>query len=154
MRHILNYAAGVVAGAMAMYYFDPHRGRRRRAMLRDQLIGQQHDAGRYLRKTSRRAADHIEGMAAEAASAAGLGAGPRSDPQLAEHIRSEMGRLVERPGAVDVRVSGGHVTLGGHILAWEQQALVSAIKSMRDVESVTNEMQVQQQPGGTPELQG
>lgn len=44
MNSFLFFIAGLAAGAGLMYFMDPDRGRRRRAMLRDQAVGLSNDA--------------------------------------------------------------------------------------------------------------
>jgi osmotically-inducible protein OsmY len=154
MKDILNCAAAMVAGAAVMYYLDPDMGRRRRALLRDKMVAGRHDTERYVRKSARRASDELRGVAAEVRASAGLAPAPTSDHQMTERIRARMGRLVSRPGAIDVTVSRGRVRLSGHILARERQELISTVTKMDGVEGVDDQMQVHDEPGNVSELQG
>lgn len=78
--------AALGIGALAMYYFDPVSGKRRRALLRDQLVHAQHEAGDYARGTLQQARNRAYGVVAEARSAverrsAQRGQPDRRDPQ-------------------------------------------------------------------------
>jgi hypothetical protein len=78
--------AALGIGALAMYYFDPVSGKRRRALLRDQLVHARHEAGDYARGTLKHARNRAHGVVAEARSAverrsARRGQPDRRDPQ-------------------------------------------------------------------------
>ncbi|ARP88517.1 hypothetical protein CAL13_03935 [Bordetella genomosp. 9] len=141
-------------GAAAMYYFDPELGRRRRAMLRDQLAGRGHDAERFLRRKARYVRGHLQGMAAQTRSAMSPAGEPASDRRIAERVRAAIGRAVSTPGAVDVNVAAGNVLLTGHILAAEREKLVSTVSAVEGVERVTDQMSAYDDAGNVPELQG
>jgi hypothetical protein len=53
-------------GAVAMYFFDPVSGKRRRALLRDQLVHAQHELGEYAEGTATDLRNRAYGMVAEA----------------------------------------------------------------------------------------
>ena len=61
--------AALGIGALAMYYFDPVSGKRRRALLRDQLAYARQEAGGYARGTLKHARSRAQGVVAEARSA-------------------------------------------------------------------------------------
>lgn len=154
MGNIVNRVAAVAVGVAAMYYLDPQMGRRRRALLREKMESWRHDAGGYTLAKGKRAADRFRGAMAETRSGLGLGHGLASDRQLAERVRSEMGRLVSRSGAVHVDVDNGLVRLSGHILADEREPLVSTLAAMQGVRGVEDRLSVHAAPGNVPELQG
>lgn len=52
-------------GALAMYYFDPVSGRRRRALLRDQLVHARHEIGDYAEGKSKDLRNRAQGVIAE-----------------------------------------------------------------------------------------
>ena len=52
-------------GATAMYYFDPARGRYRRAMVRDQLVHASHKAQRGIGVIGRDTRNRLLGSAAQ-----------------------------------------------------------------------------------------
>jgi hypothetical protein len=55
-------------GALAMYFFDPVSGRRRRALLRDQVVRAQHDITDYAEGTAKDLRNRAYGLVAEARS--------------------------------------------------------------------------------------
>lgn len=71
----LTLLAGMVIGAGLMYLFDPEQGGRRRALLRDQLVGLSSDAAGVLGKTARDLRNRAQGVIAETTKSIGLGGG-------------------------------------------------------------------------------
>jgi hypothetical protein len=78
--------AALGIGALAMYYFDPVSGNRRRALLRDKLTHVRHRASDYAEGTAKDLRNRAHGVVAEARSAierrrAARAAPERRDPQ-------------------------------------------------------------------------
>src|SRR4051812_26502241 len=115
----------IALGATLMYYLDPQAGRRRRALLRDQLV----HAGRLLREgrrvTARDIVNRAHGVWAEARR--WLRAEPGSDAELVERVRAKLGRVVSHPHAVRVAARDGAIELTGPILAREVAPLLECI---------------------------
>ncbi len=141
----MNTRTGVIGGlglgASVMYLLDPERGRRRRAMLRDGVVSRAIDSELFLKKSRRDIGNRARGMAAKTRNRVFPGR-PVEDDVLAERVRSKMGRYVSHPGAIEVSVAAGHVTLRGPVLADEADGLVRAVESVRGV----------RRAGETPEL--
>lgn len=152
--HMRGIIAALAAGAVAMYMLDPEMGRRRRALMRNKLESARHDVQRYGRVQTKRALGHLRGAAAQAKSAIGLAALPATDEQISKRVRARLGRLVTRPGAIDVSVEDGHVVLNGHIVASEHTGLVVGVATIDGVRGVDDRLTVYDQPGDIPELQG
>jgi hypothetical protein len=74
-------------GALAMYYFDPVSGNRRRALLRDKLVHYRHQAGHLAKGTLKHASNRAHGIVAEARSAADRRSTPRPDPDRRDEQR-------------------------------------------------------------------
>ena len=144
---------GVGLGASVMYLLDPDRGRRRRAMLRDGISARACDSERFLKKSGRDFGNRARGMAAKTRNRV-FPAGPVEDDVLAERVRSKMGRYVSHPGAVEVSASAGRVTLRGPVLADEAAGLLRAVESVRGVREVEDRLEVHDDPGSVPALQG
>jgi uncharacterized membrane protein len=147
-----GWTGSILAGIGLMYLFDPQRGGRRRALLRDKLargLDALKDAagttGRDLRNRSR-------GVLAEARSL--VTRRPVSDVVLAERVRSQLGRIVTHPSSIEVSVRNGIVSLSGPVLSREVDELVSRVSSVRGVQNVENHLDVHEQAGDAPELQG
>lgn len=135
---LIRFATAFAAGAFAMYMLDPQTGRRRRALVREKAVAAGHDAQRLARGTSRHTANQLRGAAAEMRSQ--VNETPLSDRQLRERIRSELGRLVDQPGQVEVNVGNGFVTLSGSTKPSEMERLIAAVSAMQGVEHVENRL--------------
>jgi uncharacterized membrane protein len=69
-------------------------------------------------------------------------------------VRSKVGRLVSHPGALEVTARDGRVTLQGPILAHEVDCLVRGVSSVPGVTGVDNRLDIHQEAGDVPALQG
>jgi uncharacterized membrane protein len=147
-----NLLNGVVLGAGLMYLLDPDRGGRRRARLRDQVVHLINKAGEAADTAARDLGNRGRGMVAEGRSR--LRSETVSQSVLEARVRSELGRLVTHPGAIEVVADGGRVTLCGPVLADEVDALLSGVSSVRGVEEVENRLEVHERAGDVPGLQG
>ncbi|MDI9239576.1 BON domain-containing protein [Lysobacter sp. LF1] len=134
-RSALNTALGVAAafaaGALVMYLLDPVAGRRRRAVMRDRSVAMGYDAGHFVQGKGKRAADRVKGALARTRDR--LSSTPLDDDLLHDRIRSRLGRLVDRPGAVEVHVREGRVQLKGTVSEAEFHDLIHTVSSMRGV---------------------
>lgn len=134
MKTLFKAAAAFAAGALVMFYLDPAAGRRRRALARDRALSTGHDVGRLARAKSKRAADRVRGLVARTRGR--WSHEDIDDDRLEARVRSQLGRLVERPHGVEVRVREGCVTLGGFAGADEIEDLADAVASMPGVAAV------------------
>ncbi len=147
-------ALGVAAGAGAglMYLLDPDRGRRRRAVLRDTAVSSVGDISGALATGSRDLANRVKGLAAR--TSASFKTDEADDEIIRARVRSKLGRVVSHPGAIEVAVRNGDVTLTGAVLASEADALKSGVSAVCGVKEVRCEVQVHQHAGDVPALQG
>lgn len=140
-------------GATLMYFFDPDRGRRRRALLRDQLV----HAGRRLREARRitavDVANRSNGVLAEANRWLREDTSV-PDRELTERVRSKLGRVVSHPHAIEVTVRDGNVTLSGPILMDEVQPLLSCVQRVDGVRNVEDRLSAYAEAGRISALQG
>jgi uncharacterized membrane protein len=135
-----------------MYFFDPARGRRRRAGVRDRIVGAGYDVARELDKARRDLVNRSHGMAAAAKT---VFADRRADDDLlALRVRSKVGRAVSHPHAIDVSAANGSVTLEGAVLRDELEALLHAVKSVPGVTGVVNKLEAHEDAEKIPGLQG
>jgi uncharacterized membrane protein/osmotically-inducible protein OsmY len=149
MKRILLSGA---LGVLAMYFLDPASGARRRARTRDRIA---HGARRVRDGGQVTVRDTVH-------RAQGLWAGAKklfrhedvSDEALAERVRAALGRSVSHPHAIEVRVEGGHVALGGPILADEVRGLLSATRRVPGVHGVSDRLEVYPVAAGVSALQG
>jgi uncharacterized membrane protein len=153
-KRLRSFIYGFGFGAGAMYLWDPERGNRRRALLRDQVIRSLNRTDDAIAKGSRDLSNRASGLLAEAKSM--ISQEPVSDDTLAERVRSKIGSagLVSHPRAIQVMAHEGRITLSGPILAAEVQPLVARAASVRGVQGVDNQLEAHEQPGDVPALQG
>lgn len=134
MNPMLRAVASFAAGAAFMYYLDPVAGRRRRSLVRDQAVAVRHDAERYAKVKSKRAADHVQGALAR--TRAKIAPRPVDDEQLRERIRAKLGHVIDRSSALEVEVHGGQVVLSSDVLNPEIDTAVETISTMHGVRGI------------------
>lgn len=147
-------ALGIAAGAVAMFFFDGVSGGRRRALVRDKIVGVGHDAAYFARVKSKRAAGHLKGIFITRHLDRLTRSRPHSDQQLHDRIRARLGRVTSHPRSVHVEVHQGRVSLTGHILTKELDRLLNEVKRNVGVMAVDNQLVCHDSPKGIPELQG
>lgn len=143
-------AAGLGAGLM--YFLDPDRGHRRRAMTLDKAIHAAKVMAEGMGRVWRDATNRSRGMLAESARVFQREA--PDDRTLAARVRSKLGLLVRHPRAIEVLAHHGHVTLRGPVHAEEVETVLSHVEHIRGVTSVANELDVHDRTEGIPALQG
>jgi uncharacterized membrane protein len=144
--------AGLGFGAGLMYFLDPERGARRRAGIRDRVTHAVNVTGDAAGATGRDLAHRASGAAARFR---GTFAGePVDDRVLVDRVRARLGRFVSHPHAIDVDASDGVVTLRGPILQAEVPQLLSVVERIPGVREVVNNLEVHEEAGNIPALQG
>jgi len=146
----LMSAAGVGAGLM--YLFDPDRGKRRRALLRNKAGHASRIATDVAGKTRRDVRNHLLGAVAELESL--FRPEEVADDVLEARVRSKLGRVVSHPSAIQVQTVNGLVVLGGPILAGEVHPLLDSVAAIGGVENIENHLEVHELAGDIPALQG
>jgi hypothetical protein len=140
-------------GALAMYVFDPDKGKRRRAVGRDKARSFLLDTRDAVGVTRRDVAHRLEGLRARARRLLSHQPAP-DDLQLIERVRARMGRLVSHPHAVQVGARRGKVTLSGPILAREVAPLLASIHNVWGVSEVEDRLVAYERAENIPSLQG
>lgn len=143
---------GAGIGTAVMYFFDPDRGSRRRALLRDQAVHARKKLQRSGEKTAAAAGNRAQGYKATLRSQ--LSKDQPSDDALMERARAVIGRVVSHPGAIEVTTNNGVVTLAGPVLAEEVPLLIDRVLDLQGVRDIVNRLQVHEAPGNVPALQG
>jgi len=143
---------GAALGAGIMYLVDPDGGRRRRALLRDQLVSAGHKTSDAVGATSRDVTNRARGVVAELRGR--LRREHVGDDVLRERVRARVGSVVGHAGALETHVSDGRVTLRGPVLSEEVERLLRRVRGVRGVEEVLSELEVHESPGTVPALQG
>jgi hypothetical protein len=141
---LFNFLGGLGLGAGAAYFLDPDLGRRRRSLIRDQMVSLQHRAEDAYGKASRDLQHRVEGTFAEVNSLFTTDNAP--DHVVRERVRAKLGRFVSHPHAVEVDVDDGRVTLRGPILSTEVERFVNAAYGVPGVQHVVNQLEVHEQP--------
>lgn len=143
---------GAALGGAAMYLLDPDRGRRRRALLRDQAVKASSNIQEVLDAGGRDLANR--GSAVPGRLRSLFQRRPATDEVLVERVRSKLGRYVGHPGAIEVAASDGHVTLSGSVLRHEHDELLEAVRGVAGVNDIVNRLVVYDSAEGISELQG
>jgi hypothetical protein len=142
-------------GAGLMYFLDPDRGRRRRALVRDQMIHALNAIDDAIGVISRDLGNRSRGAWASVESLPARFFGEDvPDEVLAERVRSKLGRYVSHPGSIGVSAYEGRVILSGPILAHEVDGLLAAVARVPGVRRVEERLDRHEQPGGISGLQG
>lgn len=150
----MNTKLGLIGmGAALMYVFDPERGRRRRARLRDKIAHTINVTKMAANTTAHDLRNRAKGIVAETRTLLSQG-DEVSDDMLIQRVRSKMGHVVSHPHAIEVTANLGRVTLSGPILESEVDNLLSCVSAVRGVNKVDKDLQVYHSPGNVPELQG
>ena len=137
MRGGWKWLAAAGAGALGMYLLDPDRGRRRRAMWRDRARHQLRATGKGLGSAARA----VVGRSRALLSKAPRPFEPVSDEVLAERVRSQIGHVVSKAGAVEAAVRDGRVTLSGQVYCGEVRRLLRRVAHVPGVTHVENELE-------------
>jgi uncharacterized membrane protein len=144
--------AAAAAGAGLAYLFDPDRGRRRRALARDQLGKAARRATDAARVTRRDLAHRAQGTVARTRRR--LDRSVPDAPTLVARVRSELGRVTRQVGAIEVDATDGHVTLRGDVLRRDHARVVRATRRVPGVRHVDDRLAIHETPGDVPGLQG
>jgi hypothetical protein len=152
MANVLNVIGGVTAGVGLMYFLDPDQGRRRRALVRDQMVHAAHKTTDAMDATSRDIANRAKGAVAELRGR--LRNEEVSDDVLRERVRTRVGAVIGYASSIDVTVSDGRVTLSGPVLDHEIDRLLRRVAAVRGVKEVQSRLDVHAEPGNIPGLQG
>jgi len=143
---------GLGLGAALMYIFDPDRGKRRRALIRDKFEAASNKTNDLAGKMSRDLRNRAYGLAAETKSL--FRHEIASDDVLVDRVRARMGRLRIHDGAISVTANDGIVTLSGPIMSEELPRLLRCVRLVRGVKDIDNQLEVHAQAGDTPSLPG
>lgn len=143
---------GAGLGAGLMYMLDPDRGKRRRAQVRDKVVHTLNVVDNAIGKVSRDLNNRLAGVEAEVMSI--FRSEHVGEDVLCARVRTQLGRLISHPHAIKVECIEGKVTLSGPVLASEVNALHSGVLTVDGVTEVVERLEVHEQPGNHPSLQG
>jgi gas vesicle protein len=152
MNKVLRVLCAASAGAAAMYFFDPDRGKKRRTLLRDKTKHTIRVANDKVDRTGRDIRNHVVGTFCKVQSL--FREGELTDAVLQERVRSKMGRVISHPKAVKVAATDGIVSLSGPVMASEEHPLLNAINKIHGVKGIENLLEVHMQVADAPALHG
>ena len=152
MKKALLFGAGLGIGTGLMYLLDPDKGNRRRALLRDKWMLATRKTGDCIEVTARDVRNRTRGLVASVQSR--FTSEQADDSVLVDRVRSKLGRIVSHPSAIKVTSYDGKVTLSGPVLANEVSDLLSCVKWVHGVNEVVNALDIHEEAGNHPALQG
>lgn len=136
-----QFLLGMLVGAAIMYLLDPDRGRRRRALLRDQVVhgtNELEEAGHMLGSRARHLRNRARGVMAE--TRARMRHEEVDDPVLEGRVRSHLGRMVADASSIEVSAEHGRVTLRGTAPDSIIETLVEGVQNVPGVHDVINRL--------------
>jgi hypothetical protein len=139
---------GMILGAGLMYLLDPERGRRRRALIRDQFVHGAHeleDFGGEVASRARHLRNRARGAVIETRTR--WRREEVDDPVLEARVRSHLGRLISDAGNIKVSAEHGRVTLRGTAPGAEMSALVDGVQNIPGVHDVINRLESRENAG-------
>jgi osmotically-inducible protein OsmY len=134
-----GYLLAAGAGAAAMYFLDPNRGKARRAMCRDKAFSFYKKSLRMFHKKVDDLENRIHGMEMELKHSLEE-EGQVGDEKLAARIKAKLGRVTAHVHPIEVLVNNGNVELKGRVLVDEVDRILCAIRTMGGVKNVANHM--------------
>jgi uncharacterized membrane protein/osmotically-inducible protein OsmY len=150
MTTLLTVAVAVASAAV--YLLDPDHGRRRRGLVRDQATRLTRRVPSAVSVALRDLGNRLRGVAARGRRL--LRRQPADDAILEARVRSEMGRVVRHAKAIRVDARDGRIVLSGRVLRDEADRLRATVRSVEGVQEVHDRLDVFDEPGGVPDLQG
>lgn len=146
-----KWLGAAALGAVAMYFSDPDRGRRRRALAQNKM---HHVMTKAIDVAMRDLGNRLAGLQAGINRLLSRRGETPDDPVLAARIRAKFGRVVSHPHAISVAAQRGHVVLSGPILAHERQPLLDTVRAVPGVAGVDDKLEIHDRPDGISSLQG
>ena len=140
-KEALKLIVSAAAGAGLMYFLDPDRGRRRRAIASDRFAGSVRSGVRQGERAGRAASAQPYGATQQIMHAADTEAAPASDAALKSKVETVLFADQSFPkGRVNVNVEDGRVVLRGELEHPDDitaaETRVRRIVGVRDVENL------------------
>jgi uncharacterized membrane protein len=152
MGKLTSFLGTLGIGAGLMYLYDPERGRRRRALIRDQALSLVRSSDDAIDKAGRDFRNRFRGLWAE--TAALFSGDDAPDWVIEERVRAELGRVSRHSSAIEVNAQAGIVRLSGPVLADESDRLLAYASKIRGVREVDDGLEVHETAEDIPALQG
>ena len=143
---------GVGLGAALMYIFDPDRGQRRRAQIREKVEAAGNKVSDKAEKVGRDLRDRASSVVAE--TKAMFRQEDVTDEVLIDRVRARLARLPVESGNIDLDDTSGTVILRGKVLADGLPRLLRAVRFVRGVRHVENQLGIYPRAKGVSEPHG
>ena len=147
---ITRFPSWLLLGAGLMYFFDPARGRKRRARIVEAAQHAQRVERDLVAKARRDAEHRAHGVAERARHPLAIDV---SDGVLHGRARAALGRVVSHPGAIDVDVREGRAVLRGPLFEHEAGELLRTIGKIPGIHEVVDRLE-RHASADVPALQG
>jgi osmotically-inducible protein OsmY len=131
--------AGLGIGAALMYLLDPDRGARRRSLIRDKAARASRVTGRELVERAHDVKNRAQGQVA-ALRGRFAADDQLDDDQLIARVRAELGHRVDQARSVEIVARDGEITIRGQVPPDGVDDIVAAVRSVRGVKQVNNEL--------------
>jgi hypothetical protein len=152
MKSTTAMATGIAAGsagAALMFFLDPRLGSTRRAHVRDKVVHANHVWRHDLAVAARDLENRARGLVADVRP----DQAEVADAVLCARVRARLGHVCGHPHAIDVIARDGVVELRGLIVESELDEVLSAVRAVRGVEAVDDDLEVHE-TADVPSLQG
>jgi hyperosmotically inducible protein len=106
-------------------------------------------AEQVVKDTSTQANKAASSATASASSAASQASAAVSDATLTARVRAEIARAVHSPGAIEVTINQGVVTLKGQVPSTEAKGLVEKVQAVAGVKSVESRLEINDAPAAS-----
>ena len=149
-----GFVTGSAAGASVALLTEPHRGRRRRAMLKDRAVHLSHVGRHFASVAARDSANRLRGTVADARNRVTRRREEVRDDKLAARVKTRLGRVAAHPHAVCVTSRAGTVLLEGPVLESERAKLLREAARVPGVRHVEDGLEPHAIASSIPALQG
>ncbi|HWL87014.1 MAG TPA: hypothetical protein VNO21_14505 [Polyangiaceae bacterium] len=156
MRTAKIFLLGLGVGSGATFFFDPQKGPRRRALMRDQAIHVAGEVREHVDAGLRDLGHRLHGMMSSATgfvhALSARSAVP--DDVVQARVRSALGHVCSHPHAIHVTVDQGCVELTGVVLNHERASVIRHLSRVRGVSLVKDLLEAHTHEDAIPMLQG
>lgn len=151
MGKISAWLMGIGLGAGLMYYMDPQMGNQRKSKVRNQMLRLQNQADDAVETAVHDTRNRVKGLLSRGIEIVSDEALP--DAVLEQRARARLGFLTRAPGALQLQVDQGELTIDGDILAEDAEELVNALGRLRGIRAVRNNLRLHADDSDLPMLQ-
>ena len=140
MNRAITLIGGAGLGALLMYFYDPDRGKARRAVCRDKTKSAVNKASETAGKMNRDLLNRANGLVAEAKNL--FNSDEATDDVLTNRVRSTLGRVSRNVSGIEILVREGKLTLSGSVKDDEADQVLRAAGRVRGISEVNNQLSI------------